>query len=426
MLSFDLEFESFFGSMGVYLKTLILLVGFFCGLMVFLRSKSGFEVYKKKHVLIFIIFNLLYAATSFYSPAGFIEVFPRVASRLVLLAQIILLVANPLFTKRMVVFSTLASGLIVAITTSFAYFMGYVSYRSQFVLKSLDAEGRYSGFFTHPSVVSNNIAFAIFICFSYLFISQLRTKTRFTAHSFWVSAFCLVSLIPLIHSANLAGGRSGFLGIILATILTLALTLSVTVKSLPIIHTLFSSFSLLFLNFLWFVVPALTLISSAVFFPAVSFINNYAPLFTRREDVGEALFDLATLNYRTVFWPELILEGLKTPFWGHGFASSQFVLEKINVDLGHAHNVAIEIFLTSGLIGLILYLVTLNISVFSLLNDLKRERDSHSFLILGLIVICSTNFIFQSFSFVGGGLNSMLLVYMMLSLVALRKSEYRT
>ncbi|HXD31018.1 MAG TPA: O-antigen ligase family protein [Pyrinomonadaceae bacterium] len=64
--------------------------------------------------------------------------------------------------------------------------------------------------------------------------------------------------------------------------------------------------------------------------------------------------DVYTLNSRTELWPKAFEYIFEQPIIGYGYYSSRYLLMKDFIWAGHAHNSFIEIWLTTGLVGLIL------------------------------------------------------------------------
>lgn len=89
--------------------------------------------------------------------------------------------------------------------------------------------------------------------------------------------------------------------------------------------------------------------------------------------------DVLTLNSRTELWAKAFEHIGKQPVIGYGYYSSRYLLMKDFIWGGHAHNSFIEVLLTTGLIGFILFCIYLAY----VCRDVITTRNS---LLLGVIV----------------------------------------
>ncbi|MGH9898621.1 MAG: O-antigen ligase family protein [Pyrinomonadaceae bacterium] len=87
----------------------------------------------------------------------------------------------------------------------------------------------------------------------------------------------------------------------------------------------------------------------------VAFSLSMADLLDLKRDVLWS--DVDSFNGRTAVWSYAINLGLDRPFTGYGYYASRFELMQAFAWAGHAHNSFVEIFLTTGLIGLLLLML---------------------------------------------------------------------
>ena len=89
--------------------------------------------------------------------------------------------------------------------------------------------------------------------------------------------------------------------------------------------------------------------------------------------------DVYTLNSRTELWARAFEHIGQQPITGYGYSSSRYLLMKDFIWGGHAHNSFIEVLLTTGLVGFILFCIYLAY----ICRDVITTRNS---LLLGVIV----------------------------------------
>lgn len=99
--------------------------------------------------------------------------------------------------------------------------------------------------------------------------------------------------------------------------------------------------------------------------------------------------EIYNVTGRTEFWPYVIKQIGKSPLWGHGFGSSRQALQDFNGHsytlgtLHHAHNVFLNITLTTGIVGAVI----LSAMYLSLFEGVLRNRQLFPALVLVVIFI---------------------------------------
>jgi O-antigen ligase len=112
-------------------------------------------------------------------------------------------------------------------------------------------------------------------------------------------------------------------------------------------------------------------------------LSQYLNYYLNEQDGGAALY---TATGRTRIWRMTLDLIQEKPILGYGFQSYQNVVDQvINIRLVHAHNEFLNIWLTLGLIGLLLSITTY-VSYFLLLRRASKKGLSQASLGMALLV----------------------------------------
>lgn len=107
--------------------------------------------------------------------------------------------------------------------------------------------------------------------------------------------------------------------------------------------------------------------------------NSFKSAIKTKEDIGHIGTERGALWSKGY---ELILEN---PIVGYGLDNANKPYSTKGIQLGRAHNIIIDISLTSGLLGLILFFGPIGIMIIYLLKNLKRLDINQRFIIIGIV-----------------------------------------
>ncbi len=115
-------------------------------------------------------------------------------------------------------------------------------------------------------------------------------------------------------------------------------------------------------------------------------------MVSRSGDVGE----ITSFTGRTQIWNAVIQLASAEPWTGYGYASSVFVLPQhagaVGFSTSHAHNLILQLFLTTGLIGVILF-------VFSVILVMMRAAIHRDRVVFAMLLFVIFNGITESSGF---------------------------
>jgi len=412
---FEVDLTHYLGNLGVVFKLLIVLFS----IAVSVKLNSGLlpKVFLSKVFYLFFAFNLYYSITFLYSPDRDVNIIQAI-SRILVFFQAFQIATHVRFTSSVCAMSIAVPTFLVALTTVFTSIVGYSKPKKKDGVVFLDSLDRYESIFSNPNLVTNAVSYFLFFAIAVIVGSQFFKSTRLKSR-YLSQSFLLLMLLPVgMYAASLAGGRNGLIGSIFSLSIVGVYSLVRLFKNSRIVEkflNFFISASTLIVNYF---LAAMTLFSPYFFLPIVLIASNYLTFLTRRDDASGALYDLSTLNSRTLFWPKLISFGEQSLLFGNGLGSAGYFLESLGYPLGHAHNVLVEVFTNSGLVGLTLFTLANVAVLLSLAHIANKGRSVIDFVPLGYFVILTVNYIFQSFAFSGGGLTSTFTIFALLGAYA--------
>jgi len=154
---------------------------------------------------------------------------------------------------------------------------------------------------------------------------------------------------------------------------------------------------ILFLSYSWFnnrrlIIPVVVLCACALLLPVV----NDSIFSLLNVDHGKvSLNEESSFAWRLEKWGYLLKEGINKPILGHGLGASKH----FGTDSLAAHNVYIQFFLESGIVGLFLYFAPYVYLIISALRTRKQEpQDSLLFKTANFFLIFIPSFLIMSIS----------------------------
>lgn len=211
-------------------------------------------------------------------------------------------------------------------TGAMALFLTAGFVRDVGILANAGTVHRFAGFGLHPNNLAHAALFTMLL--SIVLIVEFRKRTRWTWWSLSISTLALAA----------TGSRTA----IIAAFVALSMMAS---RRLGLART-----AMIGLGF------------AAAIVAVISLVPEPSQIVTRDENTR----DLSSVNGRSAIWPVAVRATLESPIAGHGVSASELIFSQANrrgeltlSNITTAHNMLLEISLTTGIVGLALFLLML-------------------------------------------------------------------